>query len=262
MRDRAKQRVERRGLKTALVTAAAMLTALSGAGARAQDEAVTPENHNPTLNADAPASNGPGLASPWSYSGKQGIGTAYEAYDKDGQFSDKAVTGPVSKVWFSLAQGVLTETMYGRIHEAQIREMQIAVTGHDASGGWTAFEDADTISRVAYIDTDAAGRPLAPAYRLTNTDKQGRFVIIKDVFTDPDRLDLLRYSEGRDAPRHLSFGHGIHFCLGAPLARLEGQIALKKLFERDVALAAGDGDLAYRDNLVLRGLRDLPVRIG
>lgn len=191
VRDRAKQRVERRGLKTALVTAAAMLTALSGAGARAQDEAVTPENHNPTLNADAPASNGPGLASPWSYSGKQGIGTAYEAYDKDGQFSDKAVTGPVSKVWFSLAQGVLTETMYGRIHEAQIREMQIAVTGHDASGGWTAFEDADTISRVAYIDTDAAGRPLAPAYRLTNTDKQGRFVIIKDVFTDPDRQSVM-----------------------------------------------------------------------
>ena len=187
MRDR----TGRRGLKTALVTAAAMLTALSGAGVRAQDEAVTPENHNPTLNADAPASNGPGLASPWSYAGKQGIGTAYEAYDKDGRFSDRAVTGPVSKVWFSLAQGVLTETMYGRIHEAQIREMQIAVTGHDASGGWTAFEDADTISRVAYIDTDAAGRPLAPAYRLTNTDKQGRFVIIKDVFTDPDRQSVM-----------------------------------------------------------------------
>lgn len=79
------------------------------------------------------------------------------------------------------------------------------------------------------------------------------------VFEDPDRLDLLRYSEGRDTPKHLSFGHGAHFCLGAPLARLEGRVALGKLFERDVALA--EGDLAYRDNLVLRGLRELPVVI-
>ncbi|GAA2134203.1 cytochrome P450 [Actinomadura napierensis] len=99
--------------------------------------------------------------------------------------------------------------------------------------------------------------------------ERGRLVLLltgaanrdPSVFTDPDRLALLRYAEGRDAPRHLSFGHGVHFCLGAPLARLEGQIALKKLFERDVALAAGDGDLVYRDNLVLRGLRDLPVTI-
>jgi hypothetical protein len=44
------------------------------------------------------------------------------------------------------------------------------------------------------------------------------------------------------------------------LARLEGQVALKQLFERDVALA-GAGGLVYRDNLVLRGLRDLPVTI-
>jgi cytochrome P450 len=79
------------------------------------------------------------------------------------------------------------------------------------------------------------------------------------VFDDPDRLDLTRYAEGRDTPKHLSFGHGVHFCLGAPLARLEGQVALGKLFERDVAPVAAD--LVYRDNLVLRGLRDLPVTI-
>ncbi|MFD0685830.1 cytochrome P450 [Actinomadura fibrosa] len=79
------------------------------------------------------------------------------------------------------------------------------------------------------------------------------------VFADPDRLDPFRYAEGRDAPRHLAFGHGIHFCLGAPLARLEGEIALRKLFERDVALVPGE--LAYRDNLVLRGLRALPVTL-
>lgn len=147
---------------------------------------VTPKDHNPTLNSGGKASDGPAQASPWAYAGKQGIGASYEAY-LDYQYSDKAVTGTVSKVWFSLAQGVLTETMYGRIHEAQIREMQLAITGD----GWTAFEDKDTTSHVEYIDTDEAGRPLSPAYRVTNTDKQGRFVIIKDFFTDPDHQSLM-----------------------------------------------------------------------
>ncbi len=147
---------------------------------------VTPKDHNPTLNVGGKATDGPAQASPWAYAGKQGIGASYEAY-LNYQYSDKAVTGTVSKVWFSLAQGVLTETMYGRIHEAQIREMQLAITGD----GWTAFEDKDTTSHVEYIDTDAAGRPLSPAYRVTNTDKRGRFVIIKDFFTDPDHQSLM-----------------------------------------------------------------------
>ncbi len=181
------------------LAACASLTALSAAvlmsGAAFADtpkiDTVSAANHNPTLNAGGPATDGPGKASPWSYSGKQGIGASYEAY-RNLQYSDKATTGTVSKVWFSLANGIVTETMYGRIHEAQIRELKLAITGLDASGrGWTAFEGTDTTSHVAYIDTDSAGRPLSPAYRLTNTDKQGRFVIIKDVFTDPDHQTLM-----------------------------------------------------------------------
>ncbi|WP_433329750.1 cytochrome P450 [Spirillospora sp. CA-294931] len=76
-----------------------------------------------------------------------------------------------------------------------------------------------------------------------------------EVFDEPERLDLTRYT--RDAPRHLAFGSGIHFCLGAPLARLEGEIALRRLFEREVAL--DETPPAYRDNLVLRGLAELRV---
>jgi cytochrome P450 len=72
------------------------------------------------------------------------------------------------------------------------------------------------------------------------------------VFPEPDRLDLSRTDN-----RHLAFGLGIHFCLGAPLARLEGLIALTRLFQRDLTLTAGT--LTYRDNVVLRGLRSLPV---
>jgi cytochrome P450 len=76
-------------------------------------------------------------------------------------------------------------------------------------------------------------------------------------FADADTLDL-----GREPNRHLAFGHGIHFCLGAPLARLEGQIALGTLVARhpDLRLAVAPSRLRWRRGLVLRGLDSLPVR--
>jgi cytochrome P450 len=82
-----------------------------------------------------------------------------------------------------------------------------------------------------------------------------------DVYTDPHALDIGR------APRpHLAFGHGIHFCLGAPLARLEARIALTTLLCRfpDLRLAGTRGDLAWSrgDGLVLRGLDALPLVLG
>nr|WP_237694710.1 cytochrome P450 [Streptomyces sp. SID2563] len=75
-------------------------------------------------------------------------------------------------------------------------------------------------------------------------------------FPEPDSLDLSR----RDN-QHLGYGHGIHYCLGAPLARLEGRIALETLFRRlpDVQLAVEPGDLRWRGGLIMRGLRTLPV---
>ncbi|MFJ8597734.1 cytochrome P450 [Streptomyces shenzhenensis] len=73
-------------------------------------------------------------------------------------------------------------------------------------------------------------------------------------FPDPDRLDL-----GRDAGGHLTLGHGIHYCLGAPLARAETEIALAALLERFPDLALGDGELRWRRSLRARGLVALPV---
>jgi glucoamylase len=124
-------------------------------------------------------------ASTWAYSGKTGVGASYEAY-VDGAYKAGGKTGAVSKVWFSIADGVLTETMYGLIHEAQIKQMRIAV--QTTSG--LAVEGADTTSKTEYLHVDAAGRPLSPAYRITTTDKQDRFVIEKRIFTDPDRNAL------------------------------------------------------------------------
>ena len=78
-----------------------------------------------------------------------------------------------------------------------------------------------------------------------------------DRFTEPDTLDLAR----RDN-QHLGYGHGIHYCLGAPLARLEGQTAIGALLTRlpDVRLAVDPADLRWRGGLIMRGLRTLPVQ--
>lgn len=76
-------------------------------------------------------------------------------------------------------------------------------------------------------------------------------------FADADRLDITR-----DAS-HVAFGHGIHHCLGAPLARLEGRIALGLLFERfpDLQLAEPDEDPTRTPALVMNAMVSLPVRV-
>uniref|UniRef100_A0AAU2UZW2 Cytochrome P450 n=1 Tax=Streptomyces sp. NBC_00003 TaxID=2903608 RepID=A0AAU2UZW2_9ACTN len=74
---------------------------------------------------------------------------------------------------------------------------------------------------------------------------------------DPDRFDIRRTPQS-----HLAFGHGIHFCLGAPLARMEGRIAVRGLLERapDLQLAADAGQLEWLPGMLIRGVRHLPVR--
>jgi len=75
---------------------------------------------------------------------------------------------------------------------------------------------------------------------------------------DPDRFDITR-----PGTTHLAFGHGIHFCLGAALARLEGRIAIAALLHRYPALelARDPTDLTWRPSLFIQGLTELPVRL-
>ena len=77
-------------------------------------------------------------------------------------------------------------------------------------------------------------------------------------YPDPDELDV-----HRDAS-NLAFGHGIHHCLGAPLARLEGEIAFRALLNRfpTMALAGDPSELTWRNSTLMRGLTRLPVRLG
>jgi cytochrome P450 len=76
------------------------------------------------------------------------------------------------------------------------------------------------------------------------------------IFPDPERLDL-----SRSPNRHLGFGLGIHFCLGAPLARMEGRIAFSKFLARfpNVRLAVRREEIRWRASPVFRGLESLPV---
>jgi cytochrome P450 len=75
-------------------------------------------------------------------------------------------------------------------------------------------------------------------------------------FKDPDRLDV-----GRADNRHLTFSAGIHYCLGAALARVEGQVAMGSLVRRFPKLALADANPPYRDHVVLRGLQELRLSL-
>ena len=77
-----------------------------------------------------------------------------------------------------------------------------------------------------------------------------------EQFVDPDRIDV-----GRADNRHLAFGMGIHFCLGAPLARMEGQIAIGDMVRRFPDMRLIDESPPYKPNFTLRGLASLRVRL-
>ncbi|HYW27654.1 MAG TPA: cytochrome P450 [Terriglobales bacterium] len=107
--------------------------------------------------------------------------------------------------------------------------------------------------RVATVELELGGRRIAPHQSVVgilaaaNRDPE--------VFADPDRLDI-----GRDPNPHVAFGRGIHFCLGAPLARLEAAVAMPMLVARfpDLRLA---GEPEPRPTWNLRGLARLPVAL-
>ena len=76
------------------------------------------------------------------------------------------------------------------------------------------------------------------------------------AYADPDRLDLDRHG-----PPHLTFGFGAHICLGFPLARLEGQIALPAVLARWREIEPAVAAPQWLDSMVLRGMQAFPVRV-
>ncbi|WP_353230013.1 cytochrome P450 [Novosphingobium sp.] len=78
-----------------------------------------------------------------------------------------------------------------------------------------------------------------------------------EVFESAARFDI-----GRTPNRHLTFNHGIHFCLGAPLARAEARIAITRLFARFPNVAMATDTVDYMDTLTMRGVREMPMMTG
>src|SRR5882672_3231696 len=107
-------------------------------------------------------------------------------------------------------------------------------------------------ARIAPRDTEIGGKQI----------RKGQAVIAvmgaanrdPERFPDPDRLDL-----GRTDNRHLAFGWASHFCFGAALARIEGQLVFQAIASRTNNLTLEPGPIVWRENLGLRGLTSLPV---
>ena len=77
------------------------------------------------------------------------------------------------------------------------------------------------------------------------------------VFENPDQFDMYRPANRK----HIAFGFGIHFCLGAPLARVEARIAFEQLVSRLPAVQFLNKDVEWINSFILRGTRALPMKV-
>ncbi|WP_236794620.1 cytochrome P450 [Amycolatopsis sp. GM8] len=113
-------------------------------------------------------------------------------------------------------------------------------------------------TRLAHTPTTLAGHEFAAGdgvvllFGSANRDPE--------AFENPETFDITRYAGSAPVKRHLTFSLGIHYCLGAPLARLEMEVVLHELISRGLTMTMTTDELPYRRNLVLRGIDRFPVR--
>ncbi len=119
----------------------------------------------------------PGIAPRWTSSSKEGVGTAYNT---------------ASRVWFTLSHGILNEVYFPTLDSPQVRDLGYLVTDGES---FFHEEKRDLETRIEYLDRYALG------YRLTNTDKEGRYAIVKEVIADPHLPCVLAHTrlEGDEA---------------------------------------------------------------
>ncbi|RYX92925.1 MAG: cytochrome P450 [Comamonadaceae bacterium] len=113
---------------------------------------------------------------------------------------------------------------------------------------------SNSIARVVATDHELHGKPLKAGDRV--------FAMINAANRDPRRFERPHELDlGRTPNRHLTFGQGLHFCLGAPLARLEARICIGELVQRYPRMHHGEGEVEWMDALVMRGPTRLPLRL-
>jgi len=139
---------------------------------------------------------------------------------------------------------------------------------------WDRLRDDEAFRRGVVEEGIRLASPVMGLWRVTTCDAELGGVIVpkgstlflayssanrdSSVFSEPDAFDPVR----ENVKEHLAFGHGIHVCVGAPLARLEASSALRALGENVTAIEVVDKDaLRYGPSYGLRGLTGLPVRV-
>ncbi len=118
----------------------------------------------------------------WSSGLKEIFGTSYESYDSSVSFSPRSSTAPISRVWFTGAQGILTEAYWPTIDTAQTRDSQFLISDGKS---FLAEERKHTTHQILWMENGV------PAYFIKSTDPQNRYIIEKKIFTDPNRDAIL-----------------------------------------------------------------------
>jgi glucoamylase len=119
----------------------------------------------------------------WSSGNKQYFGTSYEAYGPSGAHDEDSVTAPLSKVWFTGAQGILTEVFWPTLDRKQTRDTQFLVTD---GRSFMSEERQQTYSSVTWLETGV------PAFQVVTRDPLSRYRIEKTVWSHPSRPVVLQ----------------------------------------------------------------------
>jgi 2-hydroxy-5-methyl-1-naphthoate 7-hydroxylase len=186
------------------------------------------------------------------------------AHDEEDRLSDGEL---VSALWIMLIAG----------HETTVHLLGnaiVALCAHPDQRALAISEDLwpEVVEETLRYRNSVVGSPFR--YTVTDATVEGVDIPAGEAIwlsyahlgTDPDRYgdDAGRFDITREQTGHLSFGHGPHFCIGAPLARLEARIALATLFGRfpDLSLAIGPDAIPYTPAAITYGPLSLPVNLG
>ncbi|MCM3921866.1 cytochrome P450 [Frankia sp. AiPs1] len=155
-----------------------------------------------------------------------------------------------------LANGVLSLTRNPDQFEVLRRNPDLALAAVDELMRYDGPSHATT--RMAVRDMEISGHSFK--------EGDGALILLASANRDPrvydnaDRLDLTRYARSQSVPRHLGFGVGLHYCIGAPLVRMEMEAMLRELARRGPVMTLLADPPPYRPNIVVRGIAELPVR--
>lgn len=186
------------------------------------------------------------------------------ARDRDDRLSEAEIVATALLLLFAghetttqlLANGLLALLR----HRGQFERLRAA--GDDDAAARNAVEEmlrfdgpSLTMVRVAAADFEWHGQ------RIGRGDRVFLFIAAANrdpaVFGDPDAFDIGRANAGE----HLTFGYGIHFCIGAPLARLEGRVAFPRLLHRFPSIALADPEPPWSDSILTRGMMSMRVQV-